>query len=610
MSLSKLFSNSLNGAKTFFRKPVNKAIDTLSGVIENASDKNNDKDALAKEIVSLISAVAWADGEIHEEETEQLKNFLNKSFSNEKTEQLLEYFKQNSCQDIDEAASKLLDLSEEERISILAALIDIALSNRDYSQEQRQIIKKISEKLQINSVILSELEEQSIETSKRRDSIFKSSAGIIVALLIIIIFILTATFLKAVLFGLILAYLFLPLEKWFENKFFKSNTIRYISGILSSIFSPGLNFLRKIKKTFTRKELEESPEDKEKKEKEAVAGRACAATVGTCAVAGLLIVFFFFYISATYVSGIKNSVERWSKENSIIEKNDTNEATEKNTSDSFFNGILAKLESHKPKLEKIPFFKWAVNKAKDYLKDEKNREELVKMLLSRSGGVFSYTAGFLGTFMSALLNILLSFFFFSLFLQKIAISTTETKKKVTGGSIVGGVMDSKWMPHISYKTKADAAEIISNIIIKLRAWVRGYFSIIFIESIIYITLFMLLGVPYAPILGFLAGCTVLLPYIGPVSSAMLTIIVCFAAGSPSMLLIILIILCYMIMNGVVEQLFLYPSLVGNALGLTTIETIVVVLLGGLFAGLSGMIFAVPAAAVLKYLVPKIYTCWN
>ncbi|MCM8532119.1 MAG: hypothetical protein NE330_13235, partial [Lentisphaeraceae bacterium] len=63
---------------------------------------------------------------------------------------------------------------------------------------------------------------------------------------------------------------------------------------------------------------------------------------------------------------------------------------------------------------------------------------------------------------------------------------------------------------------------------------------------------------------------------------------------------------YSIMNMVVEQLFLYPAFVGEALGLNTLETIAVVLLGGLMAGLTGVIFAVPAASIIKYLIPKIY----
>lgn len=69
-------------------------------------------------------------------------------------------------------------------------------------------------------------------------------------------------------------------------------------------------------------------------------------------------------------------------------------------------------------------------------------------------------------------------------------------------------------------------------------------------------------------------------------------------------------LSYIIINGIVEQLFLYPALVGGALGLNELETIIVVLMGGLLAGVAGMIFAVPAASILKYLIPKIYQCWR
>jgi len=77
-----------------------------------------------------------------------------------------------------------------------------------------------------------------------------------------------------------------------------------------------------------------------------------------------------------------------------------------------------------------------------------------------------------------------------------------------------------------------------------------------------------------------------------------------------MMIVLAVIGVYLIVNGVAEQLFLYPRFVGEAMGLNILETIIVVLLGGLFAGISGMIFAVPAAAVLKYLIPKIYYSWQ
>ena len=47
-------------------------------------------------------------------------------------------------------------------------------------------------------------------------------------------------------------------------------------------------------------------------------------------------------------------------------------------------------------------------------------------------------------------------------------------------------------------------------------------------------------------------------------------------------------------------------MIGESLGLTTLETIVVVLLGAVFAGIPGMFLALPAASVLKYIIPQIH----
>ena len=53
-----------------------------------------------------------------------------------------------------------------------------------------------------------------------------TGAGILVALAIILIFILAATFLRALVFGLILACFLLPLEKFFEKKVFQWGPVR------------------------------------------------------------------------------------------------------------------------------------------------------------------------------------------------------------------------------------------------------------------------------------------------------------------------------------------------------------------------------------------------
>jgi predicted PurR-regulated permease PerM len=86
--------------------------------------------------------------------------------------------------------------------------------------------------------------------------------------------------------------------------------------------------------------------------------------------------------------------------------------------------------------------------------------------------------------------------------------------------------------------------------------------------------------------------------------------VTYLAGDPGVSQLVLILCCYLVYNGIIEQFILYPMVIGESLGLTTLETIIVVLLGAIFAGIAGMILALPAASVIKYLVPQIYRCWD
>ena len=248
-----------------------------------------------------------------------------------------------------------------------------------------------------------------------------------------------------------------------------------------------------------------------------------------------------------------------------------------------------------------------------FLSDAGNQKEVVALVLQKTGGVFSFTASFIKKMLSLVLDVLLTLFFFSLILKKMAefCSSEQCGGNKKSEYLVKAIYNSKWLPGASEETLSRAREILYNIILKLKIWVRGYLTIIIIESTLYTITFFILGVPYALVLGIIAGCTVLLPYIGPCTSALLTVIVCLAAGTnTSMLLLIAVLLTYVAITGILDQLFIYPTVIGGALGLTTLETIIVVLLGGLFAGLTGMIFAVPTASVLKYLIPQIYNCWK
>jgi predicted PurR-regulated permease PerM len=233
-----------------------------------------------------------------------------------------------------------------------------------------------------------------------------------------------------------------------------------------------------------------------------------------------------------------------------------------------------------------------------------------KSVMSSTGKALASAASILGTVGNFFLNTLLAIFFFSFFLGKMAAyhrrHSGDRADAKEGDYLVQSLFETSWLPTTSEETLRSAAEVINEVFFKLKTWVRGYLWIIIIETAIYISVFLLLGVPYAVPLGMVAGLTVLLPFLGPLVSVVLTIGVCVVTGHADLTLLGLVGATYVTMNLIVEQLFLYPAFVGEALGLNILETLIVVLLGGLFAGLAGMIFAVPVASVLKFLIPRLY----
>ena len=231
------------------------------------------------------------------------------------------------------------------------------------------------------------------------------------------------------------------------------------------------------------------------------------------------------------------------------------------------------------------------------------------MILKRTGGFFSFTANVVGAIAAVLADLLLTIFFFLLFLAKLAEFCQREDNSMQSEYLVRTVFNGKWLPGASEGTIAEAQRIIDGVISRLRTYIRGYLTLVCVDSTVYTVSFFFIGVPYFFILGIVAGCGILLPYLGPILSTTLTVLVMLASGCSGAQLIAVLI-AYMVYNGVIEQFILYPAVIGESLGLTTLETIIVVLLGAIFAGIPGMLLALPTASVLKYLVPQIYNCFG
>ena len=81
--------------------------------------------------------------------------------------------------------------------------------------------------------------------SEKKKGLFRSGAGVIAAIVILLLFALTALYLKSLIFGIIAAYFFLPLEKFFE-RIFQTAPMRGADSLLRRLLSPFTRLRRKL----------------------------------------------------------------------------------------------------------------------------------------------------------------------------------------------------------------------------------------------------------------------------------------------------------------------------------------------------------------------------
>jgi len=595
---------------TFFKHSVKEAFVSLQSLLKGSDGEQTPR---INALLLLLSATAWADGNVDPKELEAIKELLPESLSPRQGTNFLHHLPESNGQDVDAALVLLAECLDDERRDILGSLAHIAFANGNWHPAQEKLLEKACKAFSFSNEQLQLVKLTEEQSYQRRERILRSGAGVLVALVIIGIFVLTATFLKALLFGFILAYLCLPVEKFFERRFLKPGPFMKFLCCGSVLLAPLYRISAKIgsrnSETATEEQLQEERLNR-------CVGRAVAATVVAMFIIGTLFFLIVSSVSATYLTGVSKDIKGWADKQVVKEQQNHHDEKQTLNShnayvDSFFAISVRKLDEFKNQIERWPLTQYAVSEITNSLKDNNNQKDLLNFVLRKTSGFFSVTADFLTNMVSIIFHTLMTLFFFLLLLQKMALYTAKRQhKEAVSEYVVKSIFESSWMPATGEETRIQARKILEDVGLMLKTWLRGYLAIIAIETTAYITVFSILGVPYALILGFLAGCTVLLPYLGPVGSAVLTLLVTLALGHPSVLMLLAIVLTYVAITGIIDQFFTYPWFVGNALGLTQLETIAVVLLGGVFAGLSGMIFAVPAASVLKYLVPKIYYCWR
>lgn len=139
------------------------------------------------------------------------------------------------------------------------------------------------------------------------------------------------------------------------------------------------------------------------------------------------------------------------------------------------------------------------------------------------------------------------------------------------------------------------AHIVHKIEERLGAWVRGQLLLMLIIGLGTFLGLTILGVPYTLALAILAGLLEVVPFIGPIISAVPAVLVALTV-SPTLAFAV-IALYFLIQQ--LENNLIVPSVMQRAVGIPPLASLLALMIGGRLAGTIGIVLAVPMLLILQ-----------
>ena len=139
------------------------------------------------------------------------------------------------------------------------------------------------------------------------------------------------------------------------------------------------------------------------------------------------------------------------------------------------------------------------------------------------------------------------------------------------------------------------AELFEDINDTLAAYIRAALLGCLLIGVVCTLAFMIIGLPYALLLGALAGLLEFIPLVGPLVVALgATLVASFhSVGQATVVLFVLGIL------RIAQDYVIYPRLIGRGIHMHPLAVILAILCGAELAGVAGIFLAIPVVAVLS-----------
>ncbi|PYZ93557.1 AI-2E family transporter [Salipaludibacillus keqinensis] len=152
------------------------------------------------------------------------------------------------------------------------------------------------------------------------------------------------------------------------------------------------------------------------------------------------------------------------------------------------------------------------------------------------------------------------------------------------------------------KQQNQGYRILEDMDMKLSSYIQGQIIVSFCVGVLMYIAFLIIGIEYSLILALIAMFTNIVPFVGPWIGTVPAVIVAII-DSPMM--VVWVILAIVIVQQI-ESNLISPQVMGRKLAVHPLTIIVLILVAGRFAGLLGLILAVPMYAVAKVIISHMY----
>jgi predicted PurR-regulated permease PerM len=149
--------------------------------------------------------------------------------------------------------------------------------------------------------------------------------------------------------------------------------------------------------------------------------------------------------------------------------------------------------------------------------------------------------------------------------------------------------------------------IVYDIVERIQYIIRSYLVGILLEmstvAIVCCTVFILLGIKYAILLGLITALFNIIPYIGIFTALLLNIIITFATTALASKVLLLIIT--VVSMHIIDSNILLPLIVGSKVRINAFVTLLGVVLGEMIWGITGMFLSIPIIAITKIIFDRV-----